>query len=107
MKDVEELRLKADLLAKQVDLAMLMVNFRREPIYLSDDKLKQPQYAAYRFAIGKLPALQSLRQLFIGRVIHSSPEQWKKDAAELLKFNTASTDDGERWKKGAGQGDDR
>jgi len=80
---------------------MLTTNFRREPIYLSDEKLIEPQYTRYRFAIQKLSALQTLRRLFIGRVIHSSLEQWKQDVAELLKFNVTTLDDSVRWAKAA------
>ena len=47
-----------------------------------------------------MPSLRMLRSLFIGRVIHSSLEQWKSDVASLLAFNTKSLDDTEKWKKG-------
>lgn len=86
-KDLEELHREADTFIKTINHCLLAVNFRREPIYLSDDKLREPQYVKYLIAMQKLPALQTLRRLYIGRVIHSSPEQWKKDVAELLKVN--------------------
>ena len=79
---------------------MLAINFRREPIYLPDERLKEPQYQKYQFAIQKIPALQELRQLFIGRVIHGTPEQWKNDVMDILKFNVSATDDNLKWKKG-------
>jgi hypothetical protein len=41
-----------------------------------------------------------LRNLFIGRVIHSSVDQWKSDVTSLLEFNNKSRDDNEKWKKG-------
>lgn len=87
---------------KKINRCMLAVNFRREPIYLPEEKLDDPRYSRYRFSIQRLPALQDLRRLLIGRVIHATPEQWKKDVADLLKFNTASSSDDDKWKKGKG-----
>jgi hypothetical protein len=72
---------------------MLAINFRREPIYLSDDQLGEPPYAKYQYAVQKIPELRELRRLFIGRVIHSSPEQWQQDIRSLLAFNVSSTGD--------------
>jgi len=66
------------------------VNFRREPIYLAEDKLNDPRYSRYKYAIYRLPELRRLRGLFIGRVIHKSPEQWKKDVKALLEVNHLS-----------------
>ena len=63
---------------------LIAINFRREPIYLPDDKLYAPEYSKYRFSVIKLPELAELRRLFAGRVIHSSPEQWQADVTELL-----------------------
>jgi hypothetical protein len=80
---------------------MIDINFRREPIYLTDDALGDPKYARYRFAVLKLPSLRTLRDLFIGRVIHSSIEQWKQDVTELLKFNVCTMEDSAKWRKGA------
>jgi hypothetical protein len=47
-----------------------------------------------------MPSLRMLRRLFIGRVIHASPKQWKDDVTSLLAFNAKSLDDTEKWKKG-------
>jgi hypothetical protein len=77
---------------------MLSINFRREPIYLSEKKLKEPQYQKYVYSIHRLPELRDLRGLFIDRVVHSSKEQWKKDVTDLLEFNVRSNDDNEKWK---------
>ncbi len=85
---------------KNVNRAMIDVNFRREPIFLSEEQLDGTKYVQYRFAIARMPSLSMLRSLFIGRVIHSSPEQWKSNVASLLTFNTKSLDDTEKWKKG-------
>jgi hypothetical protein len=79
---------------------MIDVNFRREPILLSEEQLEDNKYVQYRFAIAKMPSLMILRSLFIGRVIHSSLKQWQNDVASLLAFNAKSLDDTEKWKKG-------
>lgn len=99
--DIEKLHGEFDRFVKAVNRCMIDINFRREPIYLTDDALSDPKYARYRFAVQKLPSLRTLRDLFIGRVIHSSIEQWKADVTELLKFNVGTLDDSEKWRKGA------
>lgn len=99
-KKLDELNEEVDKVIKTINRCMLDINFRREPIYLPDEKLEEPQYQKYKFAVQKLPSLQTLRKLFIGRVIHASPEQWKQDVMDLLKFNVSSTDDDAKWVKG-------
>jgi hypothetical protein len=64
---------------------LALVNFRREPVYLSDDSLAQtPKF--YRYAIGcrKLPVLRDLREAFAGRAIHSTLEEWTAQVSELI-----------------------
>jgi len=80
---------------------MVDINFRREPVYLSDDKLLEPKYQHYFYAVKRMPSLKLLRSLFIGRVIHSSPEQWTEDVNALLEFNASSRSDAEMWSKPA------
>src|SRR5436190_10480168 len=56
---------------------LALVNFRREPVYLSDDSLQQqPRYHRYAIGCRKLPDLRALRAAFAGRAIHSSVENW-------------------------------
>lgn len=98
-KNIQDMHKEVDTFIKGINRCMLATNFRREPIYLSDEKLADPRYTRYNFAIQKLPALQTLRRLFIGRIIHSSLEQWKQDVAELLKFNVTTLDGSARWAK--------
>jgi hypothetical protein len=74
------------------------INFRREPIYLSEEKLKEPKYWKYKFVLDKIPELKFLREAFIGRVVHRSGEQWQKDARELLEFNVSQKEDGAKWR---------
>lgn len=67
-----------------INEAMILTSFKREPIYLSEEKLHETQYQRYLVSIEKMPSLRLLRRLFIGRIIHQSPEQWQKDVNELL-----------------------
>ncbi len=97
--NTEEMDHRTDELIKKINRCMLAINFRREPIYLPDERLEEPQYLKYRFAVQKIPSLRILRSLFIGRVIHRSHEQWQKDVMDLLKFNVTAQDDREKWKK--------
>jgi len=99
-KSLDDLHRLADDFIKNMNRCMLAINFRREPIYLPDERLEEPQYQKYQFAIQKIPALQTLRKLFVGRVIHSSSEQWRNDVMDLLRFNVSSRDDNVRWRKG-------
>jgi hypothetical protein len=95
----EDFRAEVDQFIRNLNRCMFEINFRREPIYLPDEKLTDPQYVKYYFAAQKIPSLQLLRRLFIGRVIHSNPEQWKKDVMDLLEFNVTCGDDSARWQK--------
>jgi len=83
-KSIEELDQRVDALIKTINRCMLAINFRREPIYLDEEKLEESQYKKYRLAVKTIPELQTLRKLFMGRVTHSSPKQWEKDVNELL-----------------------
>ena len=57
---------------------LALINFRREPIYLSDDSLDtQSKYHRYAIGARKLPDLRTLRAAYIGRAIHSSVETWQ------------------------------
>ncbi|MCK4226519.1 hypothetical protein KAX29_06480, partial [candidate division WOR-3 bacterium] len=82
----------------------LAINFRRAPIYLPEEQLSEARYQKYIFAINRIPSLQTLRNHFIGRVIHYNPSQWKEDVMDLLKFNVVARDDKLRWKKSKNQG---
>jgi len=103
-KNIEELHREVDNFIKRINRCMLAINFRREPIYLPDERLQEPKYQKYQFAITKIPELRDLRRLFIGRVIHSSREQWKEDVMDLLKFNVRTQNNDVKWKKGEKDG---
>ncbi len=64
--------------------SLLDVNFRREPIYLSDQALDQPRNLRYRTAVRRLPALAELRRLYAGRVLHRSAAEWQSGMKTLM-----------------------
>ena len=99
IRSSEELDTKTNDIIEKMNRCMLDINFRREPIYLPDERLEEPDYVRYKTALRKIPSLQLLRNLYIGRVIHSSLEQWKSDVMNLLRFNLTAQDDAIRWKK--------
>jgi hypothetical protein len=98
-KNLEALDQEADKFIRILNRSMLDINFRREPIYLPDEKLDEAAYYKYKVATKRIPSLRLLRSLYIGRVIHTSPEQWKNDVMDLLKFNVATQDDNAKWGK--------
>lgn len=76
-EDIEEL-------VKKINRCMIAINFRREPIYLKAEDLENPKYLKYKTAINRIPELKFIRQLFVGRVIHAVPEEWKKNVNNLM-----------------------
>ena len=99
LQSLEELHKHVDRFIKLLNYSMLQINFRREPIYLSTEQLSSPQYLKYMYAIEAQPALKLMRKHFVGRVIHSSMEQWKQDVMDLIKFNTTEEADSKVWKR--------
>ena len=98
-KNRENLDKKIDSALQMISQAMLDINFRREPIFLTDEKLEsEPKYAKYRYAARRIPSFTELRNIFVGRIIHSSLDQWKSDVQALLNFNMTAKDDS-RWQK--------
>jgi hypothetical protein len=56
---------------------LALINFRREPVYLSDESLEQQQrFRKYAIGCRKLEDLRTLRAAFKGRAIHTSLEAW-------------------------------
>jgi hypothetical protein len=91
---------QTDMALTAINRCMLAINFRRQPVFLSEAKLNEPQYERYKFSIQKIPGLRVLRSGFIGRVVHANDAQWQDDVRNLLKFNVSSKDDDARWIKG-------
>ena len=96
---LEKLDEEADRFIKTINRCMIDINFRREPIYLPDERLEEPAYFKYKIATQRIPSLRLLRSLYIGRVTHTSPEQWKNDVMDLLKFNVKTQNDFAKWTK--------
>jgi len=69
--------------ARQLSRALEAIDFKREVIRLSDEELLKPEYADYYMASRRTAALGLIRANFVGRVIHSSPETWKRKLIEL------------------------
>lgn len=86
-----DLKAETEQMLRRVNRCMLAVNFRREPVYLPEDKLSEPQYLRYLYALRRLPALAELRERFIGRVPHTSLEQWQQSITALLASNVGDT----------------
>jgi len=65
--------------------AIVLLNFRRQPIYLPDDSLEmQPGLRRYAIASRKIPALRQLRASFLGRALHTSLEAWQKQTQTII-----------------------
>jgi hypothetical protein len=86
-KSLEELQVAVDETLKMITRDLINVNFRREPIYLTSEQLNSTAYVGYLRTIAKVASLRELRRLFIGRVMHYTPEQWSGDVMQLLKSN--------------------
>lgn len=58
--------------------ALEAISFRREAIRLSEDELRKPEYMMSAMAVRRNAALRYVRGCFAGRVVHTSPESWRK-----------------------------
>jgi hypothetical protein len=66
----------------RLNRALLTLNLRREPIYLSDERIATSRYAKYRVALRKLDYLRWTREAFLGRAIHNAT--WEQQVRDLL-----------------------
>jgi hypothetical protein len=76
--------------ARQINRALEAINFKREVIRLSDEELRKPDNADYYMAAKRTAALQFVGANFAGRVIHASPEAWKRKLSELWSADAAA-----------------
>jgi hypothetical protein len=67
-----------------LNYGLVMINFRREPIYMSDEQMQKPGNEHYLRSVERVPALASLRLNFIGRAAHTTSEAWQKALQGLL-----------------------
>lgn len=93
----EEFLKETDQLAETLSEVMIATGFRREPIYLDDERLLTEAYRKYLFAAGNLSELKLLRNRFYARTIHTTFENWKQNLHEALRFNTSAKSDDQRW----------
>ena len=71
-----------------------LVNFRRRPIYLSDNDLTgKPEFHRYAIAARKIADLRAVRAAFLGRAIHSSLEAWREQVDAILEKGGHQTGD--------------
>jgi len=70
----------------RLNRALVVVNFRREPIYLPDASLEiQPRFRRYAIAQRSIPALRELRTMFAGRAIHTSLDAWQNQLRSVCE----------------------
>jgi hypothetical protein len=70
---------------RQITRGLALINFRREPVYLPDSSIEQqPKFRRYAIGARRLPELRALRAAYVGRAIHSTPEEWLHKVNELL-----------------------
>lgn len=70
---------------ERVNRVLGMLNFRRRPIYLSDDELADnAMFHRYAIAARRIPDLRQVRAAFLGRAMHSSLEAWQGQVKSIL-----------------------
>lgn len=70
---------------RRLNMVLAMLNFRRRPIYLSDDELAMdPRFHRYAIAARRLPEVREVRGNFLGRALHTSPEAWQAQVESIL-----------------------
>jgi hypothetical protein len=70
----------------ELDAALRGVAFTREPIYLPEDEMKSSAGSRdYVPLLRRSAALAHLRQHFVGRVIHTEPEPYAAQLADLAR----------------------
>ncbi|HEX3093027.1 MAG TPA: hypothetical protein VHW72_10425 [Candidatus Angelobacter sp.] len=70
---------------RRLDRVLGMLNFRRRPIYLSDDELERDaKFHRYAIATRRIPELREVRAAFVGRAVHSSLEAWQGQVKAIL-----------------------
>ncbi len=74
-----------DSAVRRLNLVLAMLNFRRRPIYLSDDELAMdPRFHRYAIAARRMPEVREVRASFLGRALHSSIEAWQAQVESIL-----------------------
>jgi hypothetical protein len=85
LRDIAKAGSSIESAVQRLNRALVMLNFRREPIYLPDDSLDtQLRYRRYAIACRKISVLRELRTSYIGRAVHTSPEGWRKQVEAIV-----------------------
>lgn len=85
LQDPAQAPARIDAAIRQLNRAIVLLNFRREPIYLTDDTLAiQPRFRRYAIACRKIPELTRLRASLLGRAFHTSSAAWQKQFEAFL-----------------------
>jgi hypothetical protein len=69
--------------ARQLNRALEAIAFKREAIRLSGEELHKSENADCYMAVKRTTALQFVRANFVGRVIHSGVDSWKRKLTEM------------------------
>ena len=69
--------------ARQLNRALEAIDFKREAIWLPDEELRKPGNANYYMAAKRTVSLQFVRANFVGRIIHTSLESWRRRLMEM------------------------
>ena len=69
--------------AMQLNRALEAISFKREVIRLTDEELLKAENTDYYMAAKRTRALQFIRANFIGRIIHSGVDAWKKKLCDM------------------------
>jgi hypothetical protein len=68
-----------DTAVRRLNRVLAMLNFRRRPIYLSDDELAaDSRFPCYAIAARHMPEVREVRASFLGRALHSSRKRGKR-----------------------------
>jgi len=74
-----------DASVRRLNRVLGMMNFRRRPIYLSDDELAMdPKFHRYAIAARRIAEVREVRASFLGRAAHTSLDAWQKQVESIL-----------------------
>jgi len=74
-----------DRFKRDLNRAMEAIDFKRRVISLTEEELTKEEFSDYAMAVKRTAALRFIRGCFTGRVIHSTPESWKRDIFKYLE----------------------
>ena len=70
---------------RQLNHSLEAVAFNSEVLCLSDEELCRPENTDYCMAVKRTAALQFVRSNYVGRLIHTNAEAWKRDLMEFFR----------------------